>query len=98
MTKYRIAMRLKRNNPFGFVQPSGWTGTFTRQQAAGAYPNGTRVVKLLGEPEDRTPVGTHGTVLGSMHRPGYPIVYFVEWDCSPKTAIGVVAYKVERLC
>lgn len=51
------------------VDEPGWTGTFTRYQAKGAIPNGTRIVKAVSEPGDGTPDGTLGTVLGSIPSP-----------------------------
>lgn len=44
----------------------GWVGAFWRQQAPGALVNGSRVVKVKAEKGDLTPLGTQGTVLGSM--------------------------------
>jgi hypothetical protein len=46
------------------VEP-GWRGAFTRAHAAGAIPNGARVVKVLGERGDAQPLGAEGVVLGS---------------------------------
>lgn len=61
----------------GFVTPeaerglkvtnhAGYLGAFTREQANGAIPNGTRIRKAWGESGDTTPVGTGGVVLGSL--------------------------------
>lgn len=48
----------------------GWYGLFTRRQAAGAIANGERIVKTVAEPGDSgRPVGTLGTVLGSIEFP-----------------------------
>lgn len=87
-----------------FGTEPGWVGGFTRHQAAEAYPNGSRIVKLPGEAGDATAVGTYGTVLGSL--PGDLVVvynpnglrlayfYFVEWDDKPRCAVGVADWKI----
>lgn len=75
----------------------GWHGSFTRNQAPGAYPNGTRIVKVETEHGDTNPVGAMGTVLGSLQHPRYPemgIGYFIEWDRTPRCAVLVVAWKI----
>lgn len=75
----------------------GWGGIFTRQQAPGAYPNGTRVKKVKAEPGDKHPIGTEATVLGSMAAPPVGTGYFVEWDSRPSYAVFVIDWKVERI-
>lgn len=81
----------------------GWYGMFMRDQAVGAIPNGARIEKALCEPGDAHPAGTPGTVLGSFHPPkpvpGYATEYwyFVEWDCNPRVACGVMDFKIRRL-
>lgn len=52
--------------PLGFLEEPGMVGAFTREQAPGAIPNGTRIVKHYAEVWDANPVGAHGVVLGSM--------------------------------
>lgn len=47
----------------------GWYGVFTRRQADGAIPNGTRIVKAASEKGDSQRVGALGTVLGSLAFP-----------------------------
>jgi hypothetical protein len=91
----------------------GWQGAFTRRQADGAIPNGARIVKAHAEEGDGHPVGSLGTVLGSL---GFPpeaaeeaaaelaakgldprpvkYAYFVEWDATPRVAVGVMDYKI----
>jgi hypothetical protein len=49
-----------------FITEEGMTGLFTREQAPGAIPNGTRIMKANSEPEDATRDGELGTVLGSI--------------------------------
>ena len=75
----------------------GWLGTFTRQEADGAMVNGTRVYKFQSEPGDGHPTGSMGTVLGSLHHPDLGYMYFVEWDESPRVAIGVVERKIKKI-
>lgn len=74
----------------------GYIGQFTRQQARGAIPNGTRIKKVLQETGDATPLGTEGTVLGSLFEPDYGYAYFVEWADKPGIAIAVRARKIGR--
>lgn len=82
----------------------GWVGGFTRDQAPGAYPCGSRIVKVRKEDGDSTPLGTGGTVLGSLdgsvlgHRnPDGHVIrfgYFVEWDTTPRVAVFVLDWKI----
>jgi len=57
---------------------------FTTDQAPGAWPNGSRVHKVTGDPGDVHPLGALATVLGSLGpldfegRTEYG--YFVRWD------------------
>lgn len=74
----------------------GYAGAFSRAQAQGAYPNGTRIVKVNSEPGDSTKDGTNGTVLGSLVFDGQSL-YFIEWDDKPKVAIGTIGEKVSLL-
>lgn len=74
----------------------GWVGVFTREQH-GALRNDTRVKKDRGDPGDLTPIGTEGTVLGSVYHPGIGTIYFIEWDNRPRHAVGVVAWKLSLL-
>lgn len=77
----------------------GWIGGFTRDQAKGAIPNGTRIKKTASEEGDATTDGTLGTVLGSFQSPasmGMLLFYFVEWDDNKRVAVGVMGWKIER--
>jgi hypothetical protein len=75
----------------------GWFGHFTRQQATRArFSNGTVIRKVKEDPGDGTPLGTEGTVLGSIYHPTLGVGYFVEWANLPKTAVFVVGWKIER--
>lgn len=79
----------------------GWLGAHTRGEAPGAFPNGTRIKKTVFEKGDGHPLGTLGTVLGSIAAPsdlaarfGTRYFYFVEWDPKPKVAVGVAGSKI----
>ena len=79
----------------------GWRGCFTTNEAEGAYPNGTRVVKTMVDSPNERPVGSLGTILGSI--PGdvdelssVKFFYFVEWDILPRIATGCIDAKIER--
>lgn len=75
----------------------GWHGAFTRDQAQGAIPNRSRVVKQCSEPGDTHADGTPGIVLGSMSHPEVrngEICYFIEWAPNPRVAVAVMAFKV----
>ena len=77
------------------VEEEGWTGIFTRDQSPLArFANGARIVKAKAERGDGTPLGTQGVVLGSMGHPDVGLVYFVEWDGQPRTAVVVVDWKL----
>lgn len=71
----------------------GWLGGFTREQAIGALPNGTHVVKTRSEEGDHHPDGSRGMVLGSLVTMG-ELIYFVEWQASPHVAVAVMAWKL----
>lgn len=72
---------------------------FTRQQAEGAIPNGSRIVKSKMEDDDAHKIGDKGTVIGSISHPEVlngMIGYFVEWDDMPGVPVGVVGWKISR--
>lgn len=73
----------------------GYYGAFTREQAEGAIPNGTRIIKTNSEKGDGRQDGVGGVVLGSMDGGDMGICYFVEWDDAPKFAVGVIALKIK---
>ncbi len=84
-----------------FVDEEGWLGNFTRDEYEGAkFKNGTRIKKVWGEIGDGTPLGTEGTVLGSIGGIEFPanfgvkVAYFVEWDNRPKCAVFVIDKKL----
>lgn len=73
----------------------GYLGMFTRDQCPLAkYRNGARIVKVLAGPGDVHPVGSTGTVLGSMGHPEVGVGYFVEWDCKPRVAVFLAESKL----
>ncbi|MGC0395920.1 MULTISPECIES: hypothetical protein [Bradyrhizobium] len=84
----------------------GWIGGFSRHQARGAIPNGSRIMKTRAEPRDINAVGAFGTVLGSIDtrevdaafakRMSADYVYWVEWDDAPKCAVFIVGWKIGR--
>lgn len=81
----------------------GWYGAFTREQAEGAIPNGTRIVKAKCDEGDANPIGTPGKVLGSIANTGVvedyehvKFLYFIEWENNRLVAVGLVDYKIAR--
>ena len=65
-------------------------------ELCGAYPTGTRVVKIQGEANDVHPLGTMGTVRGSVcHPETSEIGYLIEWEHGVQGFI--LAKKIERL-
>jgi hypothetical protein len=81
----------------------GWLGHFTRAEAPGAISNGTRIVKVKGDPDDTHALGEGGVVLGSLPMvedliaKGYGAhYYFVEWDRHPRMACGVNGVKIRK--
>jgi hypothetical protein len=72
----------------------GYRGVFTRRSYPGAWPPGTRVAKTRFEANDSQPVGTLGTVLGSIGHPDLGSGYFVEWDSLPRCAVFVMGTKL----
>ncbi len=79
----------------GLREYPGYFGIFTRQQSDMAeFQNGSRIKKVWSEEGDGTPLGTEGTVLGSISHPDVGVFYFVEWDNRRHFAVGVVAKKL----
>jgi len=79
----------------GIREYPGYTGAFTRRQAAGALDNGTTVVKVAhDEGGDLHPDGSEGAILGSIRAAGLGVMYFVEWDATPGVATAVVEAKI----
>lgn len=82
-------------------------GTFTRDEAEGAIPNGTTIVKVNSEDTDGHPDGSRGVILGSLDARDLPTdgiaphllpvtyVYFVEWKATPWIAVAILDTKVK---
>ena len=69
---------------------------YTTDQAEGAIPNGTRIVKVNSEAEDAHVDGAPGVVIGSMAEPEHPgrFGYFIEWDDMPGLPVGIVGHRI----
>lgn len=81
----------------GIGEQPGYNGAFTRDQAKGAIPNGTRITKINSEPGDTNADGSTGRVLGSVcfdYEGGPVIAYFVEWDARRHWAVLCVEKKL----
>lgn len=68
---------------------------FTTEQAAGAWPNGTRVQKKNSKTDDGHADGALGTVLGSIGAGGL-LGYFVEWDDRPGLPVFTAGPRLEK--
>lgn len=77
----------------GIREWPGYVGAFTRDQANGAIPNGTSIVKVFKEEKDAHQIGARGTVLGSFLDNGRA-AYFVEWDSDPGIAVLTIDKKI----
>lgn len=66
-------------------------------RAAGAWPNGSPVVKQCSQRSDRHMDGSRGRILGSVGpEHGLPSVcYFVAWNDDPELPIFVVGHKLQ---
>ncbi len=82
---------------FGIKEELGWRGLFTRQEAHGAWLNGSRVIKVVSEKGDGHQNGSEGRVLGSIRTPETGIGYFIEWDDTPKVAVFTMQIKLGKL-
>ena len=82
----------------------GYVGLFVRDEAAGAIPNGRKIVKINTQPGDINKHGATGTVIGSVdcvksapelaNRYRVRFLYFIEWHEMPNV---VVAIKESRI-
>lgn len=85
---------------FGIRYHEGYASPFTREQSPLArYRNGARVRKAKVDRAGRHgehPIGSLGTVLGSIGRADIGVAYFVEWDESPGAPTVVYEGKIER--
>lgn len=73
---------------------------YSTEEAKGAMPNGTRIIKTNSEPGDGHPDGTPGVIVGSMGpafvekvgREAY--LYFIKWRDFP-VPVGTADYKIK---
>lgn len=75
----------------------GWHGSFTCDEAPGAIPNGTLIVKQNSDEGDVSTDGSTGVVLGSFWHElmgDKGVMYFIEWTARPNVAIAAIACKV----
>jgi hypothetical protein len=79
----------------GLREYAGFSGLHTRDQAAGAIPNGARVEKVASAPGDTHQDGAAATILGSIHHPKVGYGYFVAWDTHPRAAVFVAGSRVK---
>ena len=80
---------------YNIVNEEGYTGCLTRDEAPQAkFKNGARIKKTVNEKGDLTPVGTLGTVLGSIFYEPAGVGYFIEWDDKPKEAIFCIEARI----
>lgn len=75
-------------------------GYYVDTHAEGAIPNGKRIRKSVFENGDGNPIGSLGTIIGSigpLDVPGARYGYFVEWDRFPGYAVFVADRKIEQV-
>jgi len=92
--------RIEINDTGIFHEEPGYVGWFTREQAAGAWENGTTVEKIRKDPTDDHAIGERAIILGSIRNPAEPglgIMYFVEWDRTPGYAVACIDWKLDRI-
>jgi len=65
-----------------------------REQAEGAWPNGTRVFKTIYKESDAHQVGAKATVVGSLGPANGIYGYFVEWDDMPGIPVFVAGTRI----
>lgn len=83
-------------NPFDLRAEPGWLGAFTRAQADCArFRNGSRVAKHGSDGTDAHKDGALATVLGSIESP-VGMIYFVEWDDSPRIACAIIEPRLKE--
>lgn len=85
----------------------GYKGRFTREQAAGAIPNGERIIKRGSVETDCVQDGSIGIVVGSIDvsdvapilAARYPCkyLYFVEWNDLPMVVNATRDFKIGKL-
>lgn len=70
---------------------------FSDAEAAGAWPNGTRVRKVGTSPGDAHHDGALAVVRGSMGPALGTYGYFVEWDDLPSVPVFVAGTRLARV-
>lgn len=81
---------------YNIAEEPEYEGYFTRDQADGAIPNGSRVIKTANIGSDMSPEGATGVVLGSIYHSMVGYGYFIEWDHAPRKAVFISAYKIRQ--
>lgn len=96
-------MKTMRLSEFLKLDPAtlDMAASYIRDEAPGAWPNGTRVVKLVQEPTDAHAVGAEAVVLGSLGPASYMqhqsiYGYFVEWDDTPGIPCFVLSTRIGK--
>jgi hypothetical protein len=90
------------------ITDPGWQGVYSRHQAIGAIPNGTKVRKVKSEPKDGHPDGALAVVIGSwgllpwekpLEIKGYTIrfFYFVEFEDMPQVGVGISEHRIQAI-
>ncbi len=83
---------------FRIEEHPGYLTPFCKNQAEGAWENGSYIVKHGSDPGgDVTPDGIKGIILGSLKAPSGKYGYFVEWENKPKIAIFCAEEKMKLL-
>ena len=76
--------------------PSDTTSAWYRKEAAGCWPNGSRVAKQNSEPGDGHADGSFATVVGSITTPE-GVGYFVTWDDAPDMCCAIKGTRIRRV-
>lgn len=80
---------------FHIVEEDGFTGVLTRDEAPQAkFKNGARIKKTVSKRGDLTPLGTLGTILGSIFTGEGGVGYFIEWDDKPREVIFCIEGRI----
>jgi hypothetical protein len=84
-------------------QVSDMQGTrpvYTQAQAAGAWANGTKVVKVGSDSTDGHQDGSRAKVVGSVgpFKPPNPrYFYFVTWEDRPDVPCGIASHRIKQV-
>lgn len=66
-------------------------------QAEGAFPNGTRIIKVVSEAGDAHRNGSLGRVEGSMRHEEFGLYYAVFWDDRPGVPVHLADWKIAKI-